>query len=282
MNEACRAWLGDSAGELVGQSCLYHSGEGKSRAEGIAARLCPPPTVLEGRELTAAVTCQAADQTMFRAAHFVPLRGADGPVFCVVAVVDSHDSPQPVADADPFPDESQALHLQLLRLRQQKRLRLPATSVAGVTPAARRAAVQAEIAAAARANVLLLGPPGGGHRRLAEAIHYGGQGHMGDSLLVPVECGLLDADLIQSTLRAAADPLRGGAPAQRGAGATERGTLLLFEVDRLSLEGQAALASPLLSSNPSWRQSQLPHSHCWTWRSPGSSARTLPPRSARS
>ncbi len=143
----------------------------------------------------------------------------------------------------PAQDESQELHLQLQRFRQQRILRIGAASVVGVTPAARRAAAQAELAAATRVNVLILGPPGSGRRRLAEAIHLSGYGgRKGESLLVPLECSLLDADLVQSTLRAAA-----------AVATSDGGTLLLCDADRLPLEAQAAVAAALSPSSSPWR-----------------------------
>ena len=244
MNEACRAWLGEGADDLIGQTCVYDSGEKKSGLERMAAGLCPPPAVLEGWAFTAPVSYSATEQALFRRARFVPLSLAGGPVLCIVALVDAHDSPQTDIDAGPpGADESQELHLQLQRFRQQRILRIGAASVVGVTPAARRAAAQAELAAATRVNVLILGPPGSGRRRLAEAIHLSGYGgRKGESLLVPLECSLLDADLVQSTLRAAA-----------AVATSDGGTLLLCDADRLPLEAQAAVAAALSPSSSPWR-----------------------------
>ena len=297
MNEACRAWVGGVADELLGQACLYDSGEQKSAVEGVAAALCPPPAVLEGREVTAAVAHISAEQASFRAARFVPLRWAGGPVLCIIAIVDPHDSPRPTVEIEtPGLDESQDLHLRLQRFRQQRRLRFAGASVVGVTPAARRAAAQAELAAGTRANVLLLGPPGSGLRHLAEAIHYGGHsGRKVDSpaladrsgmadatqrpartgtgpLLVPLECGLLDADLLQSTLRAAW-AAASGVPAERVGG-----TILLYDVDRLPMEAQAALVTALSSPNSPWRAIATAATALVDWRRGGCFAKTWPPR----
>jgi DNA-binding NtrC family response regulator len=265
LNEACRGWLGAGADELLGRPCLYHSAEEKSAADALAAGLCPPPSVLEGNEVAASVAFVSEGQTLFRKARFVPLRLDDGPVLLIVAMVDSHDSAAPFVEIKPpDSDESLDLHLQLQALRRQKLLRYRAQGVVGVTPAARRAAAQAEMAAATRASVLLVGPPGSGRRHLAEAIHYRSLGsRKGDSPilagdastadapwsaktgaippLVPLECGLLDTELIQSTVRAAmalADP---------------RGTLLLCDVERMTAEAQAALTLVLSSANFPWR-----------------------------
>ncbi len=101
MNEACRAWLGEGADDLIGQTCVYDSGEKKSGLERMAAGLCPPPAVLEGWAFTAPVSYSATEQALFRRARFVPLSLAGGPVLCIVALVDAHDSPQTDIDAGP-------------------------------------------------------------------------------------------------------------------------------------------------------------------------------------
>ena len=137
-------------------------------------------------------------------------------------------------------NESQELHEQLQRFRQQTALRYRTERVVGVTPAMRRARAQAEVAAATRANVLLLGPPGSGRRHLAEVIHYCGAADS-RGVLVPLECGLLDVESIQSTLRGVAAEKKGG------------GTLLLCDADQLSTESQAALAAAVSATRCPWR-----------------------------
>jgi DNA-binding NtrC family response regulator len=255
LNEACRTWLGAGADELIGRKCDYHSGNELTGLERTAAGLCPPPAVLEGREVSADVakfpTQQevgglkptlpvSADvagpttgQTLFRRARFVPLRQPDEEVLCIIALVDPQDrteqTPEIAASED---NEPQELHAQLQRFRQQTALRYRCERVAGVTPAMRRARAQAEVAAATRASVLLVGPPGSGRHHLAEVIYYGGPADACGPL-VPLECGFLDVELIQSTLRSLA--------AERKSG----GTLLLSNADQLSAESQAALAAAL-------------------------------------
>ena len=235
LNEACRNWLGPDAEELLGRKCVYHSGSELTGFDRVAAGLCPPPAVLEGREVSADVAKLSDQATLFRRARFVPLRRSDDEVLCIVALVEPQDRadrlPEVIAAASEE-NESQELHGHLLRLRQQAALRYGADRVVGVSPAMRRARAQAEVAAATRASVLLLGPPGSGRRHLAEVIHYGGPAEPRGAL-VPLECGLLDVEVIQSTLRSLAAGTAGG------------GTLLLCDADQLSAESQAALATVL-------------------------------------
>ena len=185
------------------------------------------------------------EKTLFRRARFVPLRWADGPVICILAVVSDQDSDRPPAEVKPSEsDEPQDLHLLLQQFRGQKRLLYRARSVVGASPAIRRAAAQAAIAASTRASVLIVGPPGSGRRHLAEAIHYSGPAPLATQPagpLVPLECGLLDAELLRATLR------------RVPAAASEGGTLLLCDADRLPTEVQTALVSALSSPGFPWR-----------------------------
>ena len=83
LNEACRNWLGPDAEELLGRKCVYHSGNELTGLDATAAGLCPPPAVLEGREVSADVAKLSAQEqdgglkptlpTLFRRARFVPL-----------------------------------------------------------------------------------------------------------------------------------------------------------------------------------------------------------------
>ena len=254
LNAACRAWLGSVADDLIGQACTYQSGEDPSApfaaALAAAAGLCPPPAVLEGREVSAQVSYLSPEpavpeQIRFRRARFVPLGWDDGPPICIMAVVSDQDSDRPIAEAvPPESDEPKELHHLLQKLRGEKRLLYRARSVIGASPAIRRAAAQAAIAAATRASVLIVGPPGSGRRHLAEAIHYGGPAPLSTlpaGQLLPLECGLLDAELLHATLR------------RTPTAASERGTLLLCDADRLPADAQTALLSALSSPSFPWR-----------------------------
>ena len=243
LNEACRTWLGPDAEGLLGRTCVYHSGNELTGLDRLAAGLCPPPIVLEGREVSACVARLSEDQpdggleptlpTLFRRTRFVPLCRPDDEILCIIALVDPQDLAEKTAETTaPEDNEAQELHEQVQRFRQQTALRYRPERVIGVSPAMRRARAQARVATTTRASVLLLGPPGSGRRHLAEVIHYCGPADA-CGILVPLECGLLDVELIQSTLRSIA------------AGPPIGGTLLLCDADQLSAESQAALVSIL-------------------------------------
>jgi len=240
LNEACRNWLGADADELLGRKCVYHSGNELDGLDAVAAGLCPPPVVLEGRETSADVVNSSAPSAQFRRARFVPLCRPDEEILCIIALVDPQDRAETMAEvAASAQNESEELHTQLQRFRQQAALRYRIDRIVGVTPAIRRARAQAEIAVATRASVVLLGPPGSGRRHLAEVIHCGAAAESCGPL-VPLDCGILDVESIQSTLRSLAEIQSGG-------------TLLFCDADRLSAEGQAALAAALPADQSPFR-----------------------------
>ena len=232
LNAGCRDWLGAAAEDLLGRKCVYHCGNELTGLDAAAAALCPPPTVLEGREAVADVASSASGETRFRRTRFVPLRRPDEEILCIVALIDPQDREEKMPDvAEPESGEVQELHQQLQRFHQQTALRYGVERVVGVTPAIRRARAQAEVAAGSRASVLLLGPQGSGRHHLAETIYYGGPAESRGPLVL-LECGFLDVELIQSTLRSLAAERKGG-------------TLLFSNADQLSVESQAALAAML-------------------------------------
>jgi DNA-binding NtrC family response regulator len=162
----------------------------------------------------------------FRDARFVPL-GADACLVAVVAILDSPPAKAPeLQPGDPRADDVPALHDELRRFRREVALRRGMDCLAGASPATRRALAQAQLAAGSTASVLLVGPPGSGRRRLAEAIHYGDAPASAGRLL-PLDCALLDSESLRWGLRTATPE----AP----------GTVLLLDADRLSPELQTEI-----------------------------------------
>lgn len=240
-NRACCEWLGPAAEKLPGRQCAYHSGPDVTGPEAMAARLCPPPEAMTGREVTATVSCIGADGSQrYRRAKFVPLGTCVEDLFGLIAILDAEDLPEPVAEILPLPSaeaEPTQLHEQIGRFRQQAASRYRADRLIGNSPAIRRARRQIELAAGSRTSVLVVGPPGSGRQHVAAAIHYSGDPQASGSL-VPLACSVLGADLIHSTVMALAK----GNPLGEEAG---RSTLLLNEADQLPAEVQAELAAVL-------------------------------------
>jgi DNA-binding NtrC family response regulator len=129
------------------------------------------------------------------------------------------------------------LHERLRKFRHQRAAQHRLDRFLGDSPAIRRARSQMEVAAASRAAVLVVGPPGSGRQHAAHAIHYAGRGEASGPL-VPLACTVLAPDLIASTLAAIASQRF---PQE----ASSRGTLLLNDVDQLAPESQAEAARVL-------------------------------------
>ena len=158
----------------------------------------------------------------------------------------------------PTSDEAgpSALHEQVRRFRQEAAARYRADRLIGQGPAMRLARRQVELAAASRSSVLLVGPPGSGRQHLAAAIHYGANAasrraspmlaEAGSRTLVPLDCSLLGADLLEAVAAAVARGKRSGEQASPG-------TLLLHRVDELSADVQVELAGFFVRRPMAWR-----------------------------
>jgi transcriptional regulator with PAS, ATPase and Fis domain len=241
-NRACRQWLGAAAEDLLGRRCAYHSRSDLSGPDAVAAGLCPPPAALAGQELTATVALAPPEgPTRYRRAKFIPLAAGPEDVLALVAIVAGEDLPQAVVETAPLPGQDAAaveLHEQVRRFRRQAAARYRADRLVGTSAAARRARRQVEVAAGSRCSVLVVGQPGSGRQHVAAAIHYGSDPASAGSL-VPLDCAVLGAELIRSTLLALAT----GNPLGES---SARSTLLLGEVDRLPADVQAELAGILV------------------------------------
>ncbi len=160
-------------------------------------------------------------------------------------LVDSTDMAEPPADSNDAGDPtSDQLHAELNRWRHRFAGRYRLERMVGVSSASARVRAQVVLAAAAPANVLIVGPRGSGKEHVAKAIHYRRPLEL-TGALVPVACTTLDTELLISTLQAL-----GPSAAPR---ASDRWrTLLLSNIDALSLAAQAALM-PLLGALGSWR-----------------------------
>ena len=168
---------------------------------------------------------------------FLPL-GQPDQAHGLLILVDPKDLDESeAATPEPSDPEAAQLHERIRTFRYERAARFRCESLAGGSPAMRRAQAQAEVAAGSRASVLIVGPPGSGRQHLASAIHYAGNPEdLGP--LVPLACSILDADLIRSTLAALATQGLSG-------GSHGGGTLLLNEVDALPLEVQYEVAQAL-------------------------------------
>jgi transcriptional regulator with PAS, ATPase and Fis domain len=234
-NAACASWLGLSVDALLGQQCNYHAPEQThdgSSAEPYVAGLCPPPQVFSGRATAALVTCTRADgRAVHRRGQFLPLaRGEDesSPVIAVLELADcTADAPQPDGES------SERLHEQVRQFRQKMAGRFTPDRLIGNHPLIVRARTQIAAAAKSGASTLIVGPTGSGKDHAAKAIHYH---QAAPGLLVPLDCALLEPNVLVSSLRTLVSR-RGSRPANS--------TLLLENVGAMPPAVQAELLETL-------------------------------------
>jgi DNA-binding NtrC family response regulator len=232
ISTACAEWLGVSADALLGQQCSYHSPAGDTTPASLAAGLCPPPQVFSGRTQTALVSCpRPGGRTVHRRGHFLPLAAGDDEGAPVVAILECVDAAPdaPHSEASSTAD----LHEQVRRFRRQMAGRFSPERLIGRHPLIKRARAQIETAARSGASVLVVGLPGSGKEHAAKAIHYG---QTEPGLLVPIDCAVMEANLVRSTLRTLC---------ARRAGRPPGSTLLLENVSSLAAEAQQELLEVL-------------------------------------
>ena len=231
-NQPCLDWLGCSAEELQGQQCVYGSSH-EGGVGALSAGLCPPPEAWSGQERRGVVGASLPDGRLSRrGARFIPLLSGEVPF--ILALVEAEELAESAEAVKAFcPSEAAELHERLRTFRHERAEQYRLDRFVGDSPAIRLARSRMEVAAASRASVLIVGPPGSGRQHAAHVIHYAAHGEAGGPL-VPLSCAVLAADLIASTLAAIASQRF---PAE----ARGRATLLLNDVDQLPPESQAEI-----------------------------------------
>jgi DNA-binding NtrC family response regulator len=251
LNKACQEWIGQDAAQLFGRRCKYHTpplGTDLNPADAAAAGLCPPAVVLEGRTMVGTIATGSVDGGVRRRrARFVPAGPSGHVPSLVIAWVDPVDLEagterrtdevvrESLEPTEPTPDD---LHDRIRRFREEAAGRYRANRLSGDSPATQLARTRLELAAASRANVLVVGPVGSGRQHVAHAIHYGADPERSGTL-IPVDCAVLGTELIRSTIRAlAANPLGDRA---------RQSTLLLIEANLMPAEVQRDVAEAIAS-----------------------------------
>lgn len=232
-NRACARWTGLPMKRLLGLRCAWHSDAEQGTVPAAGAGLCPPPQVFSGQTRTAVVHCPATDgQTVYRRGHFLPLSDGGDESAGVVAILEPADCPVEAALEAPATDD--LLHEQLRRLRRRMATRYRIDSLLGDSPLVARARAQVELAATNGASVLVVGPPGAGKDHVAKSIHYY---RSETGLLLPLDCAILDVNLLRSALRSAWAKISGACDGVS--------TLLLSDVDAMPVEAQSDLVDLL-------------------------------------
>jgi len=250
--------------ELVHRECRYHTPEGTSRADAIAAALCPPPELDRGSTTTTVVTwlSSSGDEVRYHAT-FAPLvdtlvasssetcESMQSAGFLVVVTLHgplsgfSGDEQTPdavlLAD-DPSPS---ALHNQVRTFRLAWGRRYHVDRLIGSSCHARRIREQVEMASDGKGAVLIVGPEGSGRRHIARAIHYS-RGDSRAGRLVHLSATALSPDTLNSAVR-------GLSAAVDSNSRPSMATLLLAQVDRLPDDLQLQLETLLEDQHPGVR-----------------------------
>ncbi len=235
-NEACCAWLGKKLTDLLGQRCDYSTTSAKENQPPAAASLGPPPAAFE-QSCVQGEVCGGpeAGPAVVRSAVFQSLSGVAGAVLVIVGPAVSANAATENGGAE---NASRLSHLQLLQLRSELDPALLFGPLIGQSHAIKRLREQVKVAQHANVRVLMIGPAGSGRRQLARAIHYAA--NVKDTgPLAPVDCPVMDAELMQLTLTRFLRQREGTAFRRPPA-------LLLTDVDQLRPDAQQELAGFLL------------------------------------
>ena len=248
-NGACLEWLGVDAADVLGKRPRYRAMSEPLEHPSVVDGLAPPPSAQaadrpQDARTAGAVWRRASDGAIAaRRARFTVL-SEDAADRSIVAVSVDREDFQPgkedvAEEADiSTANESECLHELLLSLRRRRaEERTPATLLGESAP---MTLIRARVALATRtgAPVMIHGPLGSGRRHAAEAIHYSDHYSDADSTskrLVPLDCDILDDDLILTAVSALATANRVDESGNR------IGTLLLAEADRLAPATHAPL-----------------------------------------
>lgn len=233
-NAALGAWLGQEADSLVGLRCDYHAGGAVKASSDIGAALCPPPEAFTGACEAGKIVRPAGENQPHeeRPARFVWLSSGDDQSGVLLVCLLTPESPNRFAANGQI--TPQQLHALLQRLRGEMGRRFHISQLIGESDAIRRVREQVRLAAAARSRVLIVGPRGSGREHVARTIHIR-QSSAAAGPLVPIDCPIVDAERMQSTLTAALRK-QVESPGERPP------TALLLNVDRLKPDAQQELA----------------------------------------
>ncbi len=231
-NTACADLVGLSCDELIGQTVRYESSGPGSSPAGAAAGLCPPPAAWNGQLLTGKITLHAGKgQLLERQAVFVPL--GEQPIQCVGVLSMLFTRPTVGVLPPQAVGESMELHRTLNHLRHKLLRQFSVGELIGAGAVIDRVQAQVEVAAKAQLRTVVFGPTGSGREHTARWIHQQSAGSENRPLM-PIYCPLVDAEIVQSTIRALlvqADD----------SGGERIPALLLLDVEQLSEEAQSEL-----------------------------------------
>lgn len=222
-NHALEEWTRCDAEQLIGVRLRYRSATSRQKQEIVAAALAPPPEVFQGQRYRAVLTIDRITSQSRRIADFIPL----SPAGVLVLIDENEATSNEAAGLEPSSWErylASELHQSLLVFRRRQAGHFRWDRMIGSSQQMQRIRRLGRLAVESTATVLILGEPGSGREHFASAIHYGAGEAVG--ALVPVECSVLNSDLIASTIQAFRKRFQQD-PSKR------RHTLLLKDADTL-------------------------------------------------
>lgn len=238
-NEACCRWVNCRPEQLIGLRCDYHSRTAASSDKTqpsvpmeVAAGLCPSVDAFEGVRSVGVVATSGLTTAKRRQAEFIPVCQSDES-YNVLILVDPDDL---TSDPSPLPADAfdpAKLHDQVRQWQERQNDLFALDNLLGNSTEMHRVREQVRLAGAGDGSILAVGDPGTGRERILRTIHAT-RCKSKPMPLIPLDCQLLDSELIQSTM---AGVVRQFAELQVE-GAAE---LLLMDVDQLSLDAQATL-----------------------------------------
>ncbi len=242
-NQACAEWVGVAADELIGLRGDYGSDSEVSIEQAAVGRLCPPPEAFVGQLTKSSISAKNESQSPVQRSVTCIALGNDA-VDCagVFVIADDLDTDTPdIEPSDPL-KHAQYLHREVQRFRGQHVSHYDPDRLIGNSPAMCRVRQQVQLAAGANFPTLIVGPEGSGREHIARMIHYA---ELQDAAgpLVPLECDLLDAELLQSTITTFArrcTELESEHP----------GAILLLGIDKLPEDSQGELVGFLSLNLP--------------------------------
>lgn len=228
-NKACLDWLGADADTVLGKRPRYRALDELMDRPSPVDGLAPPPAAATGSRIEGIVWRAGEDGRIIRRlARFTAIQPEVDGSFAMIAEVGATDlaDDAPAKRCQSVQGESECLHETLLSLRRRRSQDRALATVLGESPTMGLVRRRAALAARTDVPVTIHGPTGSGRRHVAEAIHYT-QADSSGRRLVPLDCDILDGDLILTAVSAMATANRVDESGNR------IGTLLLAEADRL-------------------------------------------------
>lgn len=243
VNPACATWLGVALEELVGREGRYRSDVDAQTDPLMAAAdaLCPPPEATAGRYVVGEIALPKgspiAAESARRAVHFLPLGAAAPDAVAVLAWFPASDLvAADQADLLRRASEAQRLHALAAKVRRESAARYSLGKLLGDGPAMRRVRNQISVSAACNAPVSIVGPSGSGRTHAARTIHYlrfaGDEAKQARAVLTPLDAAGVGRESLQDSIRTLV---------RAGQSSGVAGTLLITDIDKLSLDAQAEL-----------------------------------------